>query len=97
MSDQIELVCAEIQEERAGICEFDGLMTRKDAERMGMLESDAYRMACEVRTVLGWSLTKRRDYLDMAEKIRGAHAVGELREAVRLEWLRRKTETAGQA
>lgn len=87
-----ELIAEEIREERAAICEYDGLMTREQAEAQGELESEAYRQACEVRYVLGLSLIERQEYLDRVEKVRGVRAGGELRAAVRKEWLRRKAK-----
>ena len=87
----VEQACSEIKEERAAICEFDGLMTHEQAEAQGVLESEAYRQACEVRHVLGLALIERQEYLDRVEKVRGARAGGELREAVRKEWMRRKS------
>ena len=91
-SPSVEQSCSEIKEERAAACEFDGLMTREQAEAQGELESEAYRQACEVRHVLGLSLSERQEYLNRVEKVRGVSAGGELREAVRAEWIiRRKT------
>lgn len=89
-----ELICKEIAEERAGICEFDGLLTREEAEAQGALESEAYRQACEVRTVLDMPMAKRSGYLDRVAYLRGDKAANELRNLVRTEWLRRRTSLA---
>lgn len=80
----------EIAEERSGICEFDGLLTREDAEKRGLLESEQWRTACEVRHVLKMPLAERRDFLTDVEKKRGPKAAEELRYLVQAEWLRRK-------
>lgn len=85
-----ETICKEIAEERAGICEFDGLLTREQAEAQGLLESEAYRNSCEVRHVIGLDLNQRRDYLDRVEKVRGLVPGSKLREAVRTEWIKRR-------
>lgn len=42
-------VAEEMAEERAAIMEFDGLLTRTEANRLGLLESERWREACEVR------------------------------------------------
>lgn len=85
-----ETICKEIAEERAGICEFSGLMTREQAEAQGLLESETYRHSCEVRHVIGLELNDRRDYLDRVEKVRGVAAGSKLREDVRTEWIKRR-------
>ena len=91
MGDAVtETICEEIREERSAICEFDGLLTREEAEARGMLESETYRKSCEIRTVLEMPTTSRAGYMDRVEKLRGAKAANELRNAVRTEWLRRK-------
>ena len=74
-----EEIAAEIFEERAGICEFSGLMTREQSEAMGMLESEKYRQACEVRTVLAMPLraqTQRGLGLTDRRLRRGIRCVG---------------------
>lgn len=89
---------AEMAEERAGILEFDALMTREEAERLGKLESEEWRHACEVRHVVAMSsVSERREYLDLVEKRRGKTAGDRLRDAVSREWLVRRTDLAGQA
>jgi hypothetical protein len=81
----------EVFEERAAIREFDGLLTREEAERLGLLDAEEWRMACEVRHVLSLpSLEERRGYLAKAENARGVKAVNPLREAVKREFERRK-------
>lgn len=87
---------AEMAEERAGILEFDALLTREEAERIGKLESEEWRHACEVRTVLAMKgSAQRREYLDMVDSRRGKVAGNKLRDAVSKEWLARRTELAG--
>lgn len=85
-----EEIAAEIFEERAAICEFDGLLTRQQAEAMGLLESEQYRQACEVRTVLAMPTFDRRSFLSAVEVKRGKAHADQLRELVTAEWLRRK-------
>lgn len=85
-----EVICKEIAEERAAICEFDGLLTRAEAEVRGILESETYRKSCEIRTVLDMPQSSRAGYMDRVEQMRGVKAANELRESVRKEWMRRK-------
>lgn len=81
----------EVFEERAAIREFDGLMTREDAERLGLLDAEEWRHACEVRHVLSLgSSADRRGYLAQAENHRGVKAVKRLRDDVKKEWERRR-------
>lgn len=81
----------EVFEERAAIREFDGLMTREDAERLGLLDAEEWRHACEVRYVLSMgSPSDRRGYLAQAENHRGVKAVKRLRDDVKKEWERRR-------
>lgn len=83
-------VAEEIREERAAIAEHDGLLSREDAERLGLLEAERYREACEVRYVLTiHGSAARKAYLDACEKHRGKAAADKLRDAVRAEWNRR--------
>ncbi len=89
-----ETICEEIFSERSAICEFDGLLTREEAEKRGMLESETYRKSCEIRTVLDMPLSSRAGYMDRVEKLRGAKAANELREAVRDEWFKRRAADA---
>ena len=49
-----------------------------------------YRVACEVRTVLGWPLHERREYLELVEKKRGVLSRGFLEQALREEHARRR-------
>lgn len=85
-----KVICKEISEERAGICEFDGLLTREQAEKQGLLESERWRVACEVRKVLEMPLDERREYLSRVDQARGKSAGQELMAQVQAEWLRRK-------
>ena len=81
---------SEIYEERSAIAEFDGLLTREEAERRGLLEAEAYRHACEVRTVAAMPLMERRAFLDDVENRRGAKAADKLRYGLTQLWLERK-------
>jgi len=80
-------VALEIREERAAICEYDGLMPRAWAEQQGMLESESWREACEIRHVLtAMNIEQRRDYFAKVEKARGLAAANKLRDGVRDAW-----------
>jgi hypothetical protein len=85
-----KIVYQEVLDERSAICEFDGLLTREEAERQGLLESERYLADCEVRHVLRLDFSKRKAYLDLVEVKRGLKPANELRDTVRKEWLRRK-------
>jgi hypothetical protein len=83
----------EVFEERSAIREFDGLMTREEAERLGKLDAEDYRHACEVRHVLSLpSSQARRSYLAQAENARGVSSVKRLRDDVRKEWERNRKQ-----
>lgn len=95
--DDVEQRIHEDQEERAAIRQFDGLMTRAEAERLTMLDSEEYRFACEVRTVLRLTLPERRQYLELVEKKRGKGACDRLKTAITQEWTRMKAREKEEA
>lgn len=73
------------------------LMTYADAKANGLLDSEEYRSACEVRHVLGLPMDEIRDYLDRVDRARGKAAGNALREKLRAEWMSRRDDIAGQA
>lgn len=74
---------AEAFEERAAIRQFDGLMTREQAEELALLDSEAWREACEVRYVaLLPDRQSRLNYLADVVKKRGEEAGARLRSLV---------------
>lgn len=96
MTDLFESA-AEMAEERAGILEFEALLTREEAEKRGLLESEEWRHACEVRRVSNMpSLSARREYLASVESQRGKKSADKLRSDIQREWLARRVEMAGQ-
>ena len=96
MTDLFESA-AEMAEERAGILEFEALLTREEAEKRGLLESESWRHACEVRHVANMpSLSARREYLSSVESQRGKKSADKLRSDIQREWLARRVEMAGQ-
>lgn len=80
------MIDQEIFEERAAIVEFDGLLSKEEAEKQGALESEAYRHACEVRTIAEWPLQDRRDYIDQVEKKRGKKSAESLKDSLLKMW-----------
>lgn len=81
----------EMAEERAAIREYDGLMIRAEAERLGKLDSDEWRHVCEVRLIMRMSsLEERREYFRLIEQSRGKPVADALRESVQRAWLARK-------
>lgn len=73
------------------------MITRDEAERLGMLASEEWRQACEVRAVLGMPLPERRDYLAKVEKMRGITAANKLRQLVSDEWMRVRGGRGGKS
>ena len=89
---ETEIIAAEIFEERAAICEYSGLLTRKRAEELGLLESMEYLRDCEINTILAMPFDKRRPFLAEIEIKRGKPHADKLRELVQKEWLWRKSQ-----
>lgn len=88
---------SEMAEERAAIREFDGLMTREDAERLGKLDAEEWRHACEVRHVLAMpSRLDRADYLKLVDSRRGKDAGQRLRDSVQREWVAQRASIAAE-
>ena len=57
---------------------------------LGPTFTQAYRLACEARTVLAWPLDQRRAFLLEVEKCRGASGRALLEAALREEFGRRR-------
>lgn len=72
------------------------MLTYAQAKARGLLNSDEYRSACEVRHVLSLPMDEIRDYLERVDRARGQAAGNVLREKVRAEWMARRDELAGQ-
>jgi len=84
---------AEAFEERAAILEFDGLLTREKAEELGLLESEAWRDACEVRYVARLPTRKQRvEYLEGVAKKRGQASADTLKVKVEKEFYAIRSE-----
>jgi hypothetical protein len=54
--------------------------------------SEAWRHECEVRTVLGMPLDRRKGYLELVAKRRGLEAAQQLRTDVYLTWIARQVD-----
>jgi hypothetical protein len=80
----------EFFEERAAIMEFDGLLTREEAERRGKLETEEYRHACEVREIASWPLQARRAHITGVEHWRGKAAADRIKSDLLKLWEKRK-------
>jgi hypothetical protein len=52
------------------------------------LQSKAYTLYCEVKTVLSWTKPKRTEYLERVEKARGAAGREELAKEI-LRWYKK--------
>lgn len=73
-------------EERAAIMEFDGLMTRKEAEEKALMDSREWMEACELRSLLKMSVKARREYFSEVLKHRGDRAEKVLKEKFLQVW-----------
>ena len=83
----------ELFNERAGIREFDGGLSRDIAERLAEEDVEAYRHRCEVASVVRmynkflkergaeYAKTRIQSFLLQVEKARGSEASARLREA----------------
>lgn len=90
----------EVFEERAAIAEYDGLLTREEAEKQALLESEQYRHACEVRDAVKrfFPRTDRiAEHLKLIAVKRGQEAADRLRQDVWTMWQKRSIELAEQA
>ena len=87
----VESDTTEVFTERAAIAEFDGLLTREQAEAMALTESEAWRHACEVRYIVAMTSNRERvAYVELVAEKRGKPAADRLRADARAEIERRK-------
>ena len=95
-----DLFGAEAHEERAAIMEYDGGLSRVEAEKAAAEDVERQRHKAEVRWMVrhywpdGDALAEQ---LALVEKRRGQDAADRLREDCRAEWRRYRDEVAGQA
>ena len=92
ITDDEEIAAREIYNERAGICEYSGLMTREEAEKQGLLESQRWRRLCELKAIYNMPLDKRREYFVMVKKERGDQAMQKLKSEFGAYWFDRKRQ-----
>ena len=83
----------EYRNERAAIREFEGLMTTADAEREGALESDRYRISCQIRLACAMSKNDRDHYWTLVEKRDGKEYMESLRELALKHWNDKRKKT----
>lgn len=96
--DDLFAAIEDFKDERAAVLEFEGLLSREEAERRALLESEEFRHACEVRYVLAiQGSAARKAYLDLCEKRRGKVSADRLRETVRTAWLAERIRAANAA
>lgn len=81
----------ELYEERAGIAEYDGGLSRADAEA----QADEYRHRCEVRWLCA-NQERGREYLRTVAVKRGAQAAQRLRDDALEQWQRGNRGKAGE-
>lgn len=90
MLDDLFEQADEIREERAAIREFDGGLTREEAEKLGGLDSRAWLTACLVRHVASMeAFEDRKQFVEDYGKKHGKAAAEQLREALVIEKARR--------
>lgn len=99
--NEIDDLCdTEAFEERAAIMEYDGGLSRAEAEKAAAEDVQAQRHKAEVRWMV-WHYWPNGDGLSeqlaLVEKRRGKPAADRLREDCRTEWRRYRDEVAGQA
>lgn len=73
-------------EERAAIMEFDGLMTRKEAEEKALTDSREWMEACELRMLLKMNVEGRRQYFQEVARKRGEQAEKDLKQKFLQVW-----------
>lgn len=88
--DDLFAQAEEIREERAAIREFDGGLTREEAEKAGLLDSREWLTACLVRHVASMeSFEDRKDFVEDYRKKHGDAAADLLRDGLVAERARR--------
>lgn len=81
LTDDDAIATKEIYNERAGICEYSGMMTREDAEKQGMLEAQQWKLLCELKEIYHMPIDKRLEYFELVKKARGNKALEKLKAA----------------
>lgn len=72
--------------ERAPIRDFEGLLTTEDARRLGLLESDRYRISCQIRFACACSKADRDRYWQVVEGRDGKAYMESLRQLTLDHW-----------
>jgi len=92
MTKDEKLTADEIYNERAGICEYSGLLTREEAEALGMLESKAWIYACLLKTINEMTESKRIEYYRHVTSSRGEELARKIKHDVGMYWIATKTK-----
>jgi hypothetical protein len=88
------LAAEEVFQERSAICEYDGLLTREQAEAQGLLASREWLEVCEIRHALTMNSYDWQEHLAAVTKARGKPAAEALREKVRAEYVEQHRRNA---
>ena len=82
--DSIDDSRKELQEERSAVREFDAGFTREEAERLGMLDSKQWMLACLVRTVADMEpFARRKLFVENFKKSHGDMVANQLVDGLR--------------
>ena len=92
---EILMGAEEVRQERAAIAEYDGLLSRAEAEKLGALESEHYKLSCQTRFACALQTIEfRRDYLALVEKRDGQEHAEKLRAMIQRHWKERRERQA---
>jgi len=92
MTKDEKLTADEIYNERAGICEYSGLLTREEAEARGILESKAWIYACLLKTIHEMTESKRIEYYRHVTANRGEEVARKIKHDVGMYWIATKAK-----
>ena len=78
------------------IRDFEGLLTTADARRLGLLESDRYRISCQIRFACACSKNDRDRYWRVVEDRDGTAYMESLRELTLAHWTTKRARTGSK-
>lgn len=72
--------------ERAAIYQFEGMLSFKEAEHRGLLDSERHRISCQIRFACALSKNDRDQYWQLVERRDGKEYAEKLRELALIHW-----------